>query len=81
MRVIDLRLLYEDSAKLADLATYESRAKAAAGEGEDVVLTGQAPIWMYLKVAHALHGRVRRLSYRSPALGQEDLVIFNHDAR
>ncbi|HWO42691.1 MAG TPA: CRISPR-associated protein Csx3 [Candidatus Eisenbacteria bacterium] len=31
-----------------------------------VVLTGQAPIWMYLRIAHALHGKARRLLYSSP---------------
>jgi hypothetical protein len=28
---------------------------------EGVVLTGVAPVWLYLKVAHALHGKARRL--------------------
>ena len=42
-----------------------------------VLLTGQAPIWLYLKIAHALHGKARRLIYRSPVTG--DVVIFDHD--
>jgi len=76
-RVIDLKALFGDTAKLADLPAYLDQAKALAGEGSDVVLTGQAPVWLYLKVAHALHGRVRKLTYTSPVTG--DVVIFDHD--
>jgi hypothetical protein len=47
-----------------------------AGEGNTVVLTGQAPVWLYLKSAHALHGKARKLIYRSPVTG--DVVIFDH---
>ena len=31
----------------------------------------------YLKVAHALHGRVKKLIYDSPVTG--GVVIFDHD--
>jgi len=48
-----------------------------AGEGSDVTLTGQAPVWLYLAAAHALHGQAKKLIYRSPVTG--DLVIFDHD--
>ena len=76
-RVIDLRTLFGDTAKLADLPAYLDRALALAGEGNDVVLTGQAPVWLYLKVAHALHGKARRLTYSSPVTGE--VVVFDHD--
>lgn len=76
-RVIDLKALFGDTAKLADLPAYLDQAKVLAGDGSDVVLTGQAPVWLYLKVAHALHGRVRKLTYTSPVTG--DVVIFDHD--
>lgn len=76
-QVIDLKTLYGETAKLADLALYLDRAQALAGEGNDVILTGQAPVWLYLKVAHALHGRARKLTYTSPVTG--DVVIFDHD--
>ena len=76
-RLIDLNTFYTEAAKLADLPTYLERAAALAGDGNEVVLTGAAPIWLYLKVAHALHGKARRLVYRSPAAG--DVPIFNHD--
>jgi hypothetical protein len=65
-----------DTAKLAHLDDYISRALALAGEGNDVVLTGAGPVWLYLKVAHALHGKARKLIYRSPVTG--DVVIFDH---
>ncbi|MDW8255647.1 MAG: TIGR02221 family CRISPR-associated protein, partial [Acidobacteriota bacterium] len=67
---IDLSTFYSGAAKLADLPEYERRALELAGEGRAVVLTGQAPIWMYLKIAHALHGKARRLIYSSPVTGE-----------
>ena len=76
-QVIDLGALYGETAKLADLASYLERAKALAGDGNDVVLTGQAPVWLYLKIAHALHGRAKKLTYTSPVTGE--VVIFDHD--
>ncbi|MCX7974345.1 MAG: CRISPR-associated protein Csx3 [Candidatus Aminicenantes bacterium] len=48
-----------------------------AGEGNEIILYGPAPIWLYLKIAHALHGKARKLVYRSPIVG--DLVIFDHN--
>jgi len=75
--VIDLKRLFADTAKLADLPAYLDRARDLAGEGHDVILTGQAPVWLYLAVAHALHGRARKLTYTSPVTG--DVVIFDHD--
>lgn len=76
-RVIDLKTLFGETAKLADLAAYLERARAIAGEGAEVVLTGQAPVWLYLKIAHALHGKARKLTYTSPVTGE--VVIFDHD--
>jgi hypothetical protein len=73
---IDLSQLYNGNAKLSELDSYIQRAKAQAGEGNNVTLTGAAPVWLYLKIAHALHGRAKRLTYRSPVTG--DIEIFNH---
>jgi len=75
-RVIDLRSYFGETARLSDLPAYLERAVSEAGEGNDVILTGAAPIWMYLKIAHALHGKARRLLYRSPVTG--DVLIFDH---
>lgn len=77
MVLIDLNALYGDTAKLSLLADYLDKALALAGDGHDVVLTGAAPVWLYLKIAHALHGKAKKLIYRSPVTG--DVVIFDHD--
>ncbi len=74
---IELNLFFEDVAKLSDLKAYTIRAVRLAGAGNEVVLTGAAPIWLYLAVAHALHGKARKLIYRSPSTG--DVVIFDHN--
>ena len=76
-QVIDLKSLYSDTAKLADLSVYVAEGLKLAGEGGEVILTGAAPIWLYLKIAHALHGKAKKLLYRSPVTG--DVVIFDHD--
>lgn len=76
--VIDLVTLYETTgaAKLSELDGYIRKAKELAGEGNEVVLTGAGPVWLYLKIAHGLHGKARKLVYRSPVTG--DVVIFDH---
>lgn len=45
---------------------------------EGVTLTGPGPVWGYLTIAHALHGRVPRLLYAAP--NAPELVIFSHGA-
>jgi hypothetical protein len=76
-KLIDLGQVYSGhTAKLSRLNDYISRALDLAGEGNDVVLTGAGPVWLYLKIAHALHGKARKLTYRSPVTG--DVVIFDH---
>jgi len=77
MIVIDLKSLYGDTAKLSLLPEYLEKALELAGEGNEVVLTGAGPVWLYLKIAHALHGKAKKLIYRSPVTG--DVVIFDHD--
>jgi hypothetical protein len=75
---IDLERLYlpDGTALLENLARYEERALALAGRGRDVTLTGRAPIWLYLRIAHALHGVARQLMYHS---GQDEIVlVFDH---
>ncbi|GAB4390163.1 MAG: CRISPR-associated protein Csx3 [Thermodesulfovibrionales bacterium] len=76
--VVDIDALYaaDGTARLARLEHYKAEARRLAGEGNDVVLTGGGPIWLYLAVAHALHGVARKLIYRSPVAG--DVVIFDH---
>ncbi len=74
---IDLNNLFEDQAKLSELPVYVSKCCEFAGNGNEIVLTGAAPVWLYLKIAHALHGKARKLRYYSPVTGE--LVIFDHD--
>lgn len=76
-REINIGYFFADTAKLSDLSGYIQKALDFAGEGNEVVLTGRAPVWLYLAVAHALHGKVRKLLYRSPVTG--DVVIFDHN--
>lgn len=75
---IDIASLYFETgnAKLAELPTYVKKAQELAGNGNIVTLTGQGPIWLYLNIAHALHGKVIKLQYNSPVTG--DVVIYDH---
>jgi hypothetical protein len=76
---IDLSTLYAatGTAKLADLPAYEARVKELVPPGADVTLTGPGPVWLYLRIAHALHGRGKVLTYESPVTGPVE--IFNHN--
>lgn len=76
--IVDVRALYDGTARVSELAAYEAKARAIAGEGNVVILTGKGPIWLYLRLAHALHGLARRVIYRAPESG--DVVIFDHDS-
>ncbi len=75
---VDIEKLYagDGTARLSRLEHYKAEARRLAGEGNDVILSGPGPIWLYLSIAHALHGVARRLTYRSPVAG--DIVIFDH---
>lgn len=74
---INLSTFFSATAKLLDLHNYIKKAIDIAGEGNEVVLTGKAPVWLYLAVAHALHGKAKKLVYRSPVTG--DVLIFDHN--
>lgn len=77
MITIDLATFFSETAKFSDLSTYIEKALEQADEGNEVVLTGKGPVWLYLAVAHALHGKAKKLIYRSPVTG--DVVIFDHN--
>jgi len=79
MITIDISTLYADSgtAKLSQINTYIDQAKQQAGSGNVVKLTGAGPVWLYLKIAHALHGKALKLIYESPASGE--VIVFDHD--
>ncbi|MCO5050707.1 MAG: CRISPR-associated protein Csx3 [Verrucomicrobiae bacterium] len=76
---LDVSTLYvaTGTAKLADLPAYEARVRELVPPGADVTLTGPGPVWLYLRLAHRLHGRVRILTYTSPVSGPVE--IFNHN--
>lgn len=74
--LIDLSQFFNNNAKLSEMDKYIQKAKTLAGDGNEVILTGAAPVWLYLKIAHALHGKARKLVYRSPVTG--NVVIFDH---
>jgi hypothetical protein len=75
---IDIETLYAETgaAKLVEMKEYERKARELAGERNEVVLTGAGPVWLYLKIAHSLHGKALKLYYRSPITG--DVMIFDH---
>ncbi|GJL72548.1 MAG: hypothetical protein NMNS01_17470 [Nitrosomonas sp.] len=73
---INLASFYNNTAKLEQLDNYKRKAIEQAGEGEDIILTGAAPVWLYLAIAHALHGKAKKLIYDSPVTGE--IVIFDH---
>ena len=76
---IDLQLLYRETstARLSQLDVYIETLCRIVRSGAIVVLTGHAPVWLYLAVAHALHGKAKRLYYESPVTGR--VLIFDHD--
>lgn len=76
---LDISTLYTatGTAKLTDLPAYESTVRATVPRGADVTLTGPAPVWLYLRLAHTLHGIARSLRYDSPVTGS--LIIFDHN--
>ncbi len=43
---------------------------------QGVTLTGPGPVWGYLCIAHALHGRVPVLTYASP--NAPDITVWAH---
>lgn len=79
MHILDISTLFHSTgtAKLADLSVYETAAKAAISPGADATLTGPRPVWLYLRLAHALHGHWRSLTYDSPVT--ETVLVFNRD--
>ena len=74
--VVDLSTFYTSRAKFSKISLYRQKAIDLAGNGKEVVLTGTAPVWLYLDIAHALHGKVKSLIYRSPVTG--DAVVGDY---
>lgn len=77
MKTLNLSTYYTDTAKLSKLEHYQQQAIKQAGEGNNITLTGAAPVWLYLSIAHALHGKAKKLMYNSPVTGE--VTIFDHN--
>lgn len=77
MYTIDLSTLFVETAKIDEIQRYLDKVNEMPLDGAEVILTGAAPVWLYLKIAHALHGRAKRLYYESPVTGR--VMIFDHD--
>jgi hypothetical protein len=77
MIIINLSTFYKETAKLESLPDYKAQAIQLAGDGNNITLTGAAPVWLYLAIAHALHGKAKKLVYSSPVTGE--VVIFDHN--
>lgn len=60
------------------LNRYITEALVAVQKSETVVITGSAPTWLYLAVAHALavNGHCKHLIYNAPSSG--DVTIFDY---
>ena len=74
--IIDFSTFYTSRAKFSELSSYRQKAIDLADNDKEVILTGAAPVWLYLDIAHALHGKVKSLIYRSPVTG--DAVIGDY---
>lgn len=61
---IDLSSLFEGEAKYSDLREYLSEVQEQAKGAQEIILTGRAPVWLYLHAALRLKGSTRRLVYR-----------------
>ena len=77
MKTLNLSTYYSETAKLSQLEAYKQKAIEEAGEGNEITLTGAAPVWLYLAISHALHGKAKKLVYDSPVTGE--VVIFDHN--
>ena len=78
MKVIDVEKVWKKmgvTARVEDLPAYVEIVTEEAGLGNEVVLTGAGPVWLYLVLAHSLHGKCRKLIYNSPLVSVE---VFDH---
>ena len=74
--IIDFSTFYSSRAKFSEISSYRQKAIDLADNDKEVVLTGVAPVWLYLDIANALHGRVKSRIYRNPVTG--DAVIGDY---
>ncbi|MEW6419599.1 MAG: hypothetical protein AB1480_16045 [Nitrospirota bacterium] len=65
----------EDSGRTKGSFRFLNDAEIIIKQYLPIVEIFKAEIWLYLKIAHALHGKARKLIYRSPVTG--NVVIFD----
>jgi len=75
MITLNVSALYDMGAGLIDEDAYAESARALVGKGQDVILRGTAPVWLYLVVLRALYDRAANLWYDSPEEGP--VLIFS----
>jgi hypothetical protein len=74
--LLNMEELYGKKAIIKRKDFYIAEAIRKTRGSQEVVLTGVAPVWLYLLIGKALHGKVSRLVYSSPSSG--DIVIFDN---
>lgn len=60
---VDLSVLYGERARFSDIDGYLAALDELTSDAQEVILTGRAPVWLYLHAALKLKGK-RRLLYR-----------------
>ncbi len=78
MTVIDLTTFYEEAPEQKSVDAYVRKALDLAGNWNEVALSGNAPVWLYMAIANALQAKAKKLIYRSSAMG--DMVVFDRNA-
>jgi len=73
---IDLSKVYQGNAKIGELEKYLTEVLEIAGSGNDIVLNWAGTDMALPKGCHALHGKARKLIYKSPVTSE--ITIFNH---
>ena len=74
---LDLPAVQLTADKLASVVGEALGQWKPGDEPTEVTITGAGPVWAYLAIAHALHGRATRLVYASP---NATIEIWNHGA-
>ena len=81
--IIDFSTFYSSRAKFSKISSYRQKAIDLAGNGKEVVLTGAAPVWLYLVIALDLQGQVKSLIHRAPVykygcISSSDVVLGDY---
>lgn len=73
---VNVAELYGEKALTEKRDSYIAAALKWVGQAKEVTLTGIGPVWLYLLIGKALHGKVSKLVYTSPTSG--DIVVFDN---